>query len=69
MASTRSTRTPPPGTCWARGDFGARCTDYSGHRYAHHDASEDVSWTDHTEDHRDACTCDCCQPDLSDEEC
>ncbi|HET7387344.1 MAG TPA: hypothetical protein VFJ19_11850 [Nocardioidaceae bacterium] len=49
-----------PGECWARGDYDYRCTEDAGHRYAHYDASEDVSWTDRTEDHRDGCTCDCC---------
>jgi hypothetical protein len=51
------------GQCSARGDWGAHCTEYAGHDYAHYDATEDVSWTDHTEDHRDGCTCDCCQPE------
>lgn len=27
-----------------------QCTDYSGHDYAHHDATQDVSWTDDAHD-------------------
>ena len=57
-------RTRQVGQCSARGDHGAHCTEYSGHQYAHYDASEDVSWTDHSEDHREGCTCDVCRPDL-----
>jgi hypothetical protein len=58
-------RSRPPGTCWARGDWGDRCTEPPWHDYAHYDASSDTSWTDHTEDHADDCTCDVCQPDDS----
>lgn len=53
----------PLGTCWARGDYDHRCTEQAGHRYAHYDATEDVSWTDQAEDHRDLCTCDVCRPE------
>lgn len=53
-----------PGRCNARGPYREHCTDEAGHRYSHYDATKDVSWTDHTEDHRDGCECDCCQPDL-----
>lgn len=58
-------REPIPGACWARGDWGDRCTEDRWHRWAHYDASSDTSWTDHTEDHADGCTCDNCQPDDS----
>lgn len=54
----------PRGQCSARGPYREQCTDQAGHDCAHYDASEDVSWTDRTEDHREACECDCCQPDL-----
>lgn len=60
------TRSRRPGECFARGDHGYRCTEHAGHRYAHYDASEDTSWTDRTEDHRDGCTCECCRPDMED---
>lgn len=58
------TATRRRGQCSARGPYREQCTDVAGHRYAHYDASADVSWTDRIDDHHDGCECDCCQPDL-----
>lgn len=49
-----------PGQCSYRGPSGEQCTDGWSHRYAHYDASADVSWNDHFEDHRDDCQCTAC---------
>lgn len=50
--------------CTARGPAGEHCWELPGHDYAHYDGSEDISWTDRTEDHRLGCQCDQHRPDL-----